>query len=92
MRDVFRNKTATIVVHAGHRVRLLDLMFSDNTVNTLEVELYASTTDVVGISLRNIDNNDMQHPLEYFSELLRLTSIIFDSRLSAQRLCRNVVA
>ena len=44
---------------AGHRVRVLDLMFEQNPLNTLESELNTSNPDFIGLSVRNIDNNDM---------------------------------
>lgn len=36
--------------------------------------------DVVGISLRNIDNNDMQHPEFYPAELLPIMKLIREWR------------
>ncbi len=61
---------------AGHRVKLLDSMFCDNPVGVLKTELRATKPDIVGLSIRNIDNNDMQNPVEFFSDLIPLVDII----------------
>jgi radical SAM superfamily enzyme YgiQ (UPF0313 family) len=47
---------------AGHRVRFLDLMFEENPASALQSELKRFCPDVIGLSVRNIDNNDMQNP------------------------------
>jgi radical SAM superfamily enzyme YgiQ (UPF0313 family) len=54
---------------AGHSVQLVDLMFARDPVRELEKALRARPTDVVGFSVRNIDNNDMRHPVLFFEEL-----------------------
>ncbi len=54
---------------AGHDVRLLDMMFERHPLEALERELTAIRPDVVGFSLRNIDNNDMQSPEVYYEDL-----------------------
>ncbi len=64
---------AEAVKKAGHRVRLLDLMFEREPVRALESELHTCDPDVVGLSIRNIDNNDMQQPVAFFKDL---TSIV----------------
>jgi len=61
---------------AGHRVRVLDLMFEQNPLNTLESELDTSKPDFVGLSVRNIDNNDMQNPVAFFKDLKPLMGTI----------------
>ncbi|MBM4065005.1 MAG: radical SAM protein [Planctomycetes bacterium] len=61
---------------AGHRVRVLDLMFEQNPLNTLESELNTSNPDFIGLSVRNIDNNDMQNPVAFFKDLKPLVDII----------------
>ena len=64
---------AEAVKKSGHRVRLLDLMFEREPVRALESELHTYNPDVVGLSIRNIDNNDMQQPVAFFKDL---TSIV----------------
>jgi radical SAM superfamily enzyme YgiQ (UPF0313 family) len=61
--------TAEAARRAGHRVRMLDLMFQRNPRRALRRALGRTAPEVVGISLRNIDNNDMQNPLFYPGEL-----------------------
>ncbi|HHT9109377.1 MAG TPA: B12-binding domain-containing radical SAM protein [Candidatus Wunengus sp. YC63] len=61
---------------AGHKVRVLDLMFEQNPLNTLESELNESNPDFIGLSVRNIDNNDMQHPVAFFKDLKPLMDTI----------------
>jgi len=62
--------------NAGHNVRLLDLMFEQNPMNTVQVELNRFKPDVVGFSIRNIDNNDMKSPSFYIKELLPLIDTV----------------
>lgn len=54
---------------AGHRVRVLDLMFRRNPEEAVAAELRARPPDVVGISVRNIDNNDAQEPVFFAGDL-----------------------
>ncbi len=61
---------------AGHRVRVLDLMFEQNPIHTLESELDTSKPDFIGLSVRNIDNNDMQNPVAFFKDLKPLMDTI----------------
>ena len=61
---------------AGHKVRLLDLMFERDPLNTVQEELKRFKPDVVGFSIRNIDNNDMQSPSFYIKELLPLIETV----------------
>jgi anaerobic magnesium-protoporphyrin IX monomethyl ester cyclase len=43
---------------AGHRVEFLDLCFAKNAVSTARVAALAFRPDVIGVSVRNIDNSD----------------------------------
>lgn len=61
---------------AGHRVRLLDLMFEREPLRAMESELNRVNPDVVGLSVRNIDNNDIQNPIAFFKDLLPLVDTI----------------
>jgi len=61
---------------AGHRVRVLDLMFDQNPLDTLETALNKSNPDFIGLSVRNIDNNDMQNPVSFFKNLKPLMDTI----------------
>jgi len=43
---------------AGHRVRFLDLCFAKNPVASARAAAHAFRPDVIGVSVRNIDNSD----------------------------------
>src|SRR5574337_1585071 len=61
---------------AGHGVRVLDLMFEGEPLHALESELSKTDLDIVGLSVRNIDNNDMQNPVAFFKGLKPLVETI----------------
>ncbi|MFZ2196666.1 MAG: cobalamin-dependent protein, partial [Thermodesulfovibrionales bacterium] len=61
---------------AGHEVRLLDLMFEQAPLKSVEEALKRFKPDVVGFSIRNIDNNDMQSPSFYIRELLPIVETV----------------
>jgi radical SAM superfamily enzyme YgiQ (UPF0313 family) len=61
---------------AGHRVRLLDLMFVADPQRAVAEAFDDWTPDVIGLSVRNIDNNDMTQPSFYPGELLPIIKII----------------
>ena len=71
---------ACIVAHAseraGHSVRLLDLMFTDNARFDIESSVAAYMPDVVGISIRNIDNVDMREPEFFLDDLQDIVNTI----------------
>jgi radical SAM superfamily enzyme YgiQ (UPF0313 family) len=54
---------------AGHDVRLLDLMFEREPVAAVEDAVVGFRPDVVGLSVRNIDNNDMRDPVFFLADL-----------------------
>ncbi len=60
----------------GHRVKVLDLMFERDPLHALELVFKEIDPDVVGLSIRNIDNNDMQNPVAFFRDLKPLIEII----------------
>ncbi len=64
---------------AGHRVSVLDLMFERDPVHALTSALRRSKPDVIGLSVRNIDNNDMRGPAFYIPGLLPLIKTIRSS-------------
>jgi radical SAM superfamily enzyme YgiQ (UPF0313 family) len=55
---------------AGHGVRLLDLMFERDPLRALRRAVEEVQPGVVGLSVRNIDNNDLRAPV-FFLEGLR---------------------
>jgi radical SAM superfamily enzyme YgiQ (UPF0313 family) len=60
---------AEAVERAGHSVKVLDLMFEQNPARGIETELERREYDVIGLSVRNIDNNDMQTPVFFIKDL-----------------------
>ncbi len=67
---------AEAIEQAGHRVSVLDLMFNQNPRLALESEIKKTNPDIVGLSVRNIDNNDMQNPVAFFKDLKPLADTI----------------
>lgn len=61
---------------AGHTVSLLDLMFEDNPLEALRTRIQSGKPDLIGLSVRNIDNNDLHNPLLLCEELTQITDII----------------
>lgn len=61
---------------AGHRVRLLDLMFERDPVRAIARALRERRPDVVGVSVRNIDNNDLHAPVYFLGELQYLLAAV----------------
>jgi radical SAM superfamily enzyme YgiQ (UPF0313 family) len=61
---------------AGHKVRLLDLMFADDTLTAIRREVESFQPDVVGLSVRNIDNNDLQSPRFFVRDLVPMIRIL----------------
>ena len=64
---------ACIIAHAsersGHTVRLLDLMFTRDATAEVESAVTGFHPDAVGISVRNIDNNDMRNTVFFLDDL-----------------------
>jgi radical SAM superfamily enzyme YgiQ (UPF0313 family) len=67
---------AEAVEKTGHEVRLLDLMFEKEPLKAVRRELASRRPEVIGLSVRNIDNNDMQSPVFFISELMPLVKTI----------------
>ena len=61
---------------AGHTVQFLDLMHCRSAGHAVKKALARHQPDVVGLSIRNIDNNDMQHPEFYPAELATIMRAI----------------
>jgi radical SAM superfamily enzyme YgiQ (UPF0313 family) len=58
---------AEAVEKAGHSVHMIDFMFEDDPHALMRRTLEDSRYDIIGLSIRNIDNNDMRSP-EFFLE------------------------
>ncbi len=57
---------------AGHRVSFLDLMFQTDPVAAAAAALRSFPAELIGLSVRNLDNNDLQAPVEYVSQLTEI--------------------
>ncbi len=60
---------ADACVSRGHEVSFLDLMFAKDSLSALTAKIRAAMPEVVGISVRNIDNHDMKNPRSFYREL-----------------------
>jgi len=67
---------ADAAARAGHDVRFFDCMFERRPAAALARKLRSFKPDIVGLSIRNIDNNDMDAPIAYYRDLSSLTSAI----------------
>jgi radical SAM superfamily enzyme YgiQ (UPF0313 family) len=61
---------------AGHSVRVLDLMFERDPVAAVRREVRGHRPGVVGLSVRNIDNNDMRMPAFYVDDLVPIVRAV----------------
>lgn len=61
---------------AGHTVKVVDLMFKKNPLQSVELALDDIKPDVIGLSVRNIDNNDMQNPVFFVKDLIPLIETV----------------
>ncbi|MDI6854979.1 MAG: cobalamin-dependent protein [Deltaproteobacteria bacterium] len=72
---------AEAAAREGHGVRLLDLLFEPDPLAAVKAAIRARSPDIIGLSIRNLDNNDMQAPEDFVAELAEVTRTI--RRLSA---------
>jgi radical SAM superfamily enzyme YgiQ (UPF0313 family) len=61
---------------AGHRVAFVDLMFEKDPLAAVLSAVERSRPEIVGVSVRNIDNNDMKEPVFFVHELLPLVDAV----------------
>jgi radical SAM superfamily enzyme YgiQ (UPF0313 family) len=57
---------------AGHEIRVIDLCFPSETTDSLDREIQRFVPEVVGISVRNLDNANMLYPVSYVQEATRV--------------------
>jgi radical SAM superfamily enzyme YgiQ (UPF0313 family) len=67
---------AEAAARAGHSVGLLDLMFTKNPLLEIRSAVIKKKPDVIGLSLRNIDNNDMRDTSFFLQDLGRIVKNI----------------
>ncbi len=61
---------------AGHSVSLLDLMFEADPLRAIKKTVNAATYDVIGLSVRNIDNVEMGGPRYFINDLINLVDAV----------------
>jgi radical SAM superfamily enzyme YgiQ (UPF0313 family) len=66
---------ASAVRHAGHAVQMLDLMEAEDPASTLATAIHAFEPEVIGISLRNIDDQNMRKPRFFLDEGYRIIEL-----------------
>lgn len=62
-------RVAEVAEGAGHLVELLDLMFARQPLRALRRTVADFRPEVVGLSIRNVDNGDMCRPVSYWRDL-----------------------
>jgi radical SAM superfamily enzyme YgiQ (UPF0313 family) len=67
---------AEAVLREGHLVSLLDLMFQPDPEAAIEAALCRFSPEVIGLSVRNLDNNDLQAPVSFIAELIKITRFL----------------
>jgi hypothetical protein len=68
---------ATATRNAGHEVRVLDLCFAGrHAVKNLRTSISAFAPDVVGLSVRNVDNANMLRPASYLPGVRELVAAV----------------
>ncbi|MCX5891223.1 MAG: radical SAM protein [Deltaproteobacteria bacterium] len=61
---------------AGHEVRVLDLCFKRRLRQELEKAIIGFSPQVIGVSLRNLDNANMLRPVSYLPSALKIIQVI----------------
>jgi radical SAM superfamily enzyme YgiQ (UPF0313 family) len=57
---------------AGHNVTFADLLFERDPLRAVEQRIEEARPDIIGLSVRNIDNNDMRDPSFFVADLIPL--------------------
>ncbi len=61
---------------AGHEVRVLDLCFKRRINQELEKAIIGFSPQIIGVSLRNLDNVNMVRPIFYLPSALKIVQQI----------------
>jgi radical SAM superfamily enzyme YgiQ (UPF0313 family) len=67
---------ATAALNAGHEVRVLDLCFRRRIFKALKREIRRWEPDLIGMSIRNMDNANLLNPISYLPEAGRIVRYI----------------
>jgi len=62
---------ARVAREAGHQVRFVDLMFEKDPHGVLAKALAQAKPDLIGFTLRNLDNADLQSPRSFVAEYVQ---------------------
>ncbi len=57
---------------AGHEVEVLDLCFKRNVCKEIDTKIAVFSPEVVGVSIRNLDNANMLYPISYLPDAKRV--------------------
>ncbi len=69
---------ASAAFEAGHEVRVLDLCFKGHIRQELEKAIIGFSPQIIGVSLRNLDNCNMLRPIVYLPSALAIVQVIRD--------------
>jgi radical SAM superfamily enzyme YgiQ (UPF0313 family) len=69
---------AAVIASLGpeHPVAVLDFMFAPDPLEEMRRLVTDFRPEIIGISVRNIDNQDSRHPVSYFPELKDLVTVL----------------
>jgi anaerobic magnesium-protoporphyrin IX monomethyl ester cyclase len=67
---------ASAAAAAGHEVRVLDLCFKRRLRQELEQAIRDFSPQVIGVSLRNLDNANLLRPISYLPSALEIVQVI----------------
>lgn len=66
---------ATATLEAGHNVILLDLMAADDPESIIREAIESFSPEVIGVSVRNVDDQNMTEPRLFLNEVKELISL-----------------
>lgn len=69
---------ASVLLESGHDVKLLDFLVSDKNLETISCEIRNFQPELVGISIRNIDNVNVLEEESFLAVPKQLTSLIHE--------------
>jgi radical SAM superfamily enzyme YgiQ (UPF0313 family) len=61
---------------AGHEVFLLDLMHADDWLAALDEAIIQARPEVIGMSMRNIDDQNMKHPVFFLDQVREIVRAV----------------
>jgi radical SAM superfamily enzyme YgiQ (UPF0313 family) len=67
---------ASAAQSAGHDVRVADLCFESDAKQALRTDIESFSPEIIGLSIRNIDNVNMLHPITYLPGIRKIAQFI----------------